>query len=278
MTTGLSNVPSRIGSAMLASMLAAGTAAAQTAAPPPQEHDTTALAKQTQNPVGDLVSVPFQFNFNTGGDLEDRTFLNVNVQPVMPFRVTDRWNVIARTIVPLDSMPGEADTRFSGVGDIQQQIFITPAKPGGLIWGLGPTFSFPTATSSPVETGTWGGGFAAVVVKMTGPFVLGGLVSQIWPMTDAGGDPETNLLTMQPAVNYNIRDGWAMSFSPIITANWNAPAGNEWTVPLGVGITKTTVFNRRPMNIGVTYYYNLKRSDGAAGQQLRFTISLLYPK
>jgi len=265
--------------ALVGVLLTGATSPAHTQAPASAPvHDVTALARETQNPVGSLISVPMQFNFNTGGDLEDRAFFNLNLQPVIPFKLSTNWNVIARTIVPLDSLPGPDQTRFSGVGDIQQQIFITPAKPGGLIWGLGPTFSFPTATSSPVETGTWGGGFAAVVVKMTGPFVLGGLVSQIWPMTDAGGDPETNLLTMQPAVNYNIRDGWAMSFSPIITANWNAPAGNEWTVPLGVGITKTTVFNRRPMNIGVTYYYNLKRSDGAAGQQLRFTISLLYPK
>jgi hypothetical protein len=68
-----------------------------------------------------------------------------------------------------------------------------------------------------------------------------------------------------------------MSFSPAITANRDASAGNQWTVPLGLGITKTTVFNGRPMNVGLTYYGNVKRPDGAAGEQLRFSISLLYP-
>lgn len=95
--------------------------------------DATALAKQSQNPVGTLVSVPLQFNFNTGGDLDERTFLNVNVQPVIPFKLTDRWNVIARAIVPLDSVPGEAGIRFSGVGDIQLQTFVTPAVPLAII-------------------------------------------------------------------------------------------------------------------------------------------------
>jgi hypothetical protein len=90
---------------------------AQQAAPPPAPAvDATALAKQSQNPVGSLVSVPFQFNFNTGGDLGERTFLNVNFQPVIPFRLTDRWNVIARTIVPLESVPGEAGTRSPRTG------------------------------------------------------------------------------------------------------------------------------------------------------------------
>ena len=241
-------------------------------------HDVNALAKETQNPVGSLISVPIQFNFNTGGDLEDRTFFNLNFQPVIPIRGSQNWNVIVRTIVPLNSFPGPDGTRYTGVGDIQEQIFVTPAKPGGIIWGVGPTFSFPTATAAPAETGTWAAGATGVVVKSTGPFVLGGLISQLWPLHDAGEEPETDLLTLQPFVNFNLGHGWAMSFSPLMTANWDAEEGNEWTVPLGMGLTRTTVFNRRPMNLGVTYYYDVERPDGAAGQQLRFVVSLLYPR
>jgi hypothetical protein len=107
--------------------------------------------------------------------------------------------------------------------------------------------------------------------------VLGGVVSQIWPLADAGGEPETDLFTLQPFINCNFGEGWAASCAPIITANWNGPDGNQWTVPLGAGITRTTVFNRRPMSVGVQYYYNVERPDGAAGQQLRFIIALLYP-
>jgi hypothetical protein len=247
-------------------------------APAAPAHDATALAKATQNPVGDLISIPLQFNLNTGGDLEDRTLLNLNVQPVLPFKLTDDVNVIARTIVPVNSFPGPEGLRYSGIGDIQQQIFLTPSKPGAIIWGVGPAFSLPTATATPSETGTWAAGPTAVVLKMTGPFVLGALISQLWPMADAGGEPETDLFTLQPFVNYNFGHGWALSFSPIITANWDAPEGNEWTVPLGLGLTRTTVFNRRPMNIGVSYYYNVERPDGGPGQQLRFIIALLYPK
>jgi hypothetical protein len=61
------------------------------------------------------------------------------------------------------------------------------------------------------------------------------------------------------------------------SANWDASGGNEWTVPLGIGLVRTTVFNRRPMNIGVQYYYNVERPDGSAAQQLRFIVVLLYP-
>ncbi len=262
---------------LLAALVVVMVRPAHGQSPAPVAHDVTALAKETQNPVSSLISVPFQFNFNTGGDLEERTFLNLNVQPVIPFQLSANWKIIARTIVPLDSFPTSDGERSSGVGDIQEQIFITPARPGGIIWGVGPALGLPTATTSHAETGTWAGGVTGVVVKTAGAFVLGGLVSQLWPLADAGGDPETNLLTIQPFVNYNFGAGWALSFSPLISANWAAPDGNEWTVPLGFGLTRTTVFNHRPMNVGVQYYYNVERPDGAAGQQLRFVIALLYP-
>ena len=84
-------------------------------------------------------------------------------------------------------------------------------------------------------------------------------------------------MTVQPFVNYNFEKGWYVHTSPIITANWNASSGNEWTVPLGFGLSRTTVFNRRPMTLGVQYYYNVKRPDSVAATQLRFVVALLYP-
>jgi hypothetical protein len=128
------------------------------------------------------------------------------------------------------------------------------------------------------ETGSWALGPGGVVVKNAGPWVLGGLIQQFWTIADTGGDPEINLFVVQPFVNYNFGGGWAVAFAPLMTANWNASSGNEWTVPLGAGITRTTVFNRRPMSLGVQYYYNVERPDGAPAQQLRFVVSFLYPR
>lgn len=261
--------------AVAAVTLAHAAAAAGQAAP---EHDASALAKTSQNPVGDLVSLPFQFNFNNGGDLEDATFLNLNFQPVIPFRLNDDWSVIARTIVPVDSLPGPEGTRFSGVGDIQEQLFFTPAKPGGIIWGVGPVFSLPTSTVAPLQTGSWAAGPGAVIVKMAGPFVAGGLINQYWTFADSGNEVETNLFLFQPFINFNFGQGWALAFAPVITANWDADAGEQWTVPLGMGISRTTVFNSRPMTLGVQYYYNVERPTGQGASQLRIAVSLLYPK
>jgi hypothetical protein len=251
---------------------------AQQTTPPPAE-DMTALAKKTQNPVGDVTSVPFQFNFNTGGGFQNQTLLNVNIQPVIPFKANERWSIIARTILPINSVPiPDGTMRSSGVGDIQQELFFTPAVPGKIIWGAGPLFSLPTSTVSGSETGAWGMGPAGVVLSMKGPFVFGALVTQTWTIAHADTYTEINQLLLQPTLNYNFGHGWALSVAPVITANWKAASGEQWTVPMGFGITRTVVFNGRPMSLGVSYYDNVKGPEAGPGQLLRFSISLLYPR
>jgi hypothetical protein len=137
--------------------------------------------------------------------------------------------------------------------------------------------SVPTATASSASTGSWAAGPVAVALTIAGPWVVGGLINNVWTFSDNGGAPEVNQFTFQPLINYNFGKGWAVSYSPIITANWDAPSGEEWTVPLGGAITKTTAFNGRPLSLGVHYYHNLDHPTAAAADLFRLQISFLYP-
>jgi hypothetical protein len=262
--------------ACLAAALLAGTAAAQREAEPPAA-DASALAKQTQNPVGDLVSVPFQLNFSTGGDLSDRTSLVLNVQPVVPVSLTPAWNVILRTIFPFVDAPAPAAARERGLADVQAQLFFTPKRPGAVIWGAGPVLSLPVATADAVRTGSWAAGPTAVVLAMPGPFVLGVLASQLWTFEDAGGSPEVDQLLVQYFVNYNLPRGWAIVTAPSITASWDAPSGERWTVPFGIGLSKTTALGKQPLSLGAQYYYGVERPAGTGASLVRLSISLLFP-
>ena len=242
------------------------------------EDQATQLAKKSQNPISDLTAIPVQFNFNTGGGFGGQTFFNLTVQPVIPVKgVLEDWNIVTRTIVPYVSIPGAGGTRQSGLGDIQFQSILTPAQSGRIIWGVGPTFSFPTATASSASTGSWGMGPIAVALTMRGPWVVGGLFYNVWTISDNGGAPEVNQFTFQPLVNYNFGKGWAVATSPIFSANWEAPSGEEWTVPLGASITKTTSFNGRAMSLGIHYYHNVDHPAASAADLLRLQISFLYP-
>ena len=263
-------------STTLTALLALG-ATVRVAAQAKPGDQPTALAKATQNPVADLVSLPFQFNFNTGGGLGDQTSFTLNFQPVIPVKgLIPNWTIISRTVIPYASVPA-GTTRQHGLGDIQGQFFVTPARSGKVIWAVGPVISFPTATAEILTTGSWAIGPTALILESTGPYVFGALINNLWTFADDGGEPEFNQFLLQPFINYNFGEGWALTFSPNITANWDAPDGEKWTVPLGIGFSKVTVFNGRPMSLGAVYYHNVEHPTTGAANLFRITVSLLYP-
>ena len=82
--------------------------------------DADELSKQPSNPVADLASVPLQINWENGVGPDDEVRLVTNFQPVAPFRLSERWNLIGRMIVPFIQQPSLAPgaPSTSGTGDI----------------------------------------------------------------------------------------------------------------------------------------------------------------
>src|SRR5690242_10154025 len=66
---------------------------------------TAELQKQTQNPVSSLISIPFQNNVNFPVGQYSRVQDVLNIQPVVPIRVSEDWNVITRWIAPVIYQP-----------------------------------------------------------------------------------------------------------------------------------------------------------------------------
>jgi len=179
--------------------------------------------------------------------------------------------------VPYMSLPTSRGGRRTGVGNIQQQYYWTLAHPGEAIWGAGPVLSFPTATLDDVATSDWAAGPAFVVVRNSGAFLAGTLINQLWTYAGDRENQKINQLTVQPFVNYNMRDGWALTFSPILTANWSGDTGEEWTIPLGGGFSKVTTVGSQPISVGAQYYSNIVRPTAAGANLLRLQVNLLYP-
>ena len=207
--------------------------------------DQADLAKAAQNPVAAMISLPFQNNTLFGVDPDDDVANVLNIQPVIPFTVGD-WNIINRTIVPVIYLPditaglpelpeGVNGGSTFGLGDINTSFYFSPAKPGPIIWGIGPSLTFPSATDENIGTQKWSAGPAAVALAQPGSWVIGSLVRQLWSFAGDGDRQDVSQLLIQPFVNYNMEDGWYLVSSPIITANWEADSDDTWTVPLGGG-------------------------------------------
>jgi hypothetical protein len=185
---------------LLASPAAAQPAGSSQPAPPDQQAD---LARKLVNPVSDLVSVPFQFNWEQNVGPDDETRFILNVQPVMPFSISSNWNVIARVIVPFVSQPRLFDggTPAFGVSDVLTSLFFSP-KSGGLIWGVGPAISLPSTSIPTLGTGKWSAGPTVVVLKQTGPWTLGALWNQVWSFAGNDARDDVNQMFLQPFLAY----------------------------------------------------------------------------
>lgn len=236
------------------------------------------LASKIQNPIASLISVPFQNNadFNTGAF--DRTRNTLNIQPVIPFSLGENMNLITRTIIPIISQPlGENDSEF-GLGDINLSLFLTSAKPSKVIFGGGIALGIPTASNFVLGSEKWSAGPSVVALIQPKGWTIGALAQNTWSYAGAEERGDVNFFFSQVFVTKNLEKGWYINSAPVITANWKASSGNQWTVPLGAGFGKLFRLGKLPINAQTGYYFNAVKPDGGPNSQFRFQVVLLFPK
>ena len=246
--------------------------------------DAAALARAAQNPVADMVSLPFQLNWNFDVGPLEKSQQVLNIQPVVPLSLNDDWNVITRTIVPVISQPAfsPGQSRKNGLGDVNLTAFFSPKAPtsSGWIWGAGPAVIMDTATADNLGQGAWSLGPSAVALKMTKDWVVGAVASNVWSVTEDSGRASVNQFLIQPFVNYNFptKPGRYLTFSPVITSNWEADSGQKWTVPLGLGIGQVMKIGKQPVNLQLAGFYNVVRPDQASRWSMRAQFVFMFPK
>jgi opacity protein-like surface antigen len=245
----------------------------------PEARDTEALARASQNPIANMISLPFQNNSNFNSGPFNRMQDILNIQPVIPMPLGSDWNVISRTIVPLMSQPDPVfDSSTNGIGDITQSLFLSPSHPGELIWGVGPVYTFPSASDAILGTGKVLAGPTVVGLVTPGHWVIGVLANNQWSVAGDPNRKSVNAFLAQPFINYNMAGGWFLTSSPIITADWLAPSGQQWTVPVGGGFGRVFKIDGQAYNASIAGYYNAVRPDNTSNWQLRVQFALLFPK
>ena len=237
------------------------------------------LAQQLSNPVASLISVPFQFNWDEGyGPNDDGSRLTTNFQPVVPISLNARWNLISRTIVPLtyqeDIVPG---TSQSGLGDVLQSFFLSPAAPtaGGLTWGFGPVFLLPTGQDG-LGADQFAAGVTGVALEVVGPWTIGTLANHLWDVGGGDGGTDISGTFVQPFFSYTTPGAWSYTINSETTYNWLT---DEASVPVNLVVSKLTKIAGQPVSIGGGIRYWLDGPDaGPEGLGFRFIVTFLYPK
>ena len=243
------------------------------------------LAKKLNNPVADLISVPIQNNWDFGIGPAHAMKYTANIQPVIPVSISEDWNLIIRTIVPviyqeaLDNRPGapaSVGQSHAGLGDTTQSFFFSPKAPvGGWILGFGPVGYYPTATTSYLGAGQWGAGPTIVALRQEHGFTYGILANQIWSFAGQQGRTEINATFLQPFVSFTTKTYTTIGMNTETTYDWQA---EQATVPLNFFVTQLVKIGKQPIAFEAGYRYYVNKPDGGPDWGLRFAVTFLFPK
>jgi hypothetical protein len=249
------------------------------AARAPERHDDpdTDLAKKVENPIADLISVPFN-NYSTFDYGGRGTFNLLEIQPVIPIHLTPDWNVITRTVLPVAWTPdlSPVPTVPVGIAPTDFSAFLTPKnETNGWLWGVGPVVQVPTISSADLGSNLWGGGPTAIVVHTGDRIVGGALVNTIWSFGGTKGLNSYNTSLFEPFINYNFGHGWFVYSDPNIVANWQA-RGTKWTVPLGGGAGRIVRVGKLPIKLSAGLFYNVVQPISGGRWVLNTQLTLIF--
>jgi len=264
--------------AILVGIFLAGAAFAEDE-PPAASEDTAELAKKLQNPIAALISVPFQSNFEWGAGQGSKGFRYlVNVQPVIPISISENWNVISRTIVPIIHQTDTiGPTTQDGLGDIVQSLFFSPKAPGpgGIICGAGPVLQFPSATNDFLGAGKFGVGPTAVALRQASGWTYGALVNHVWSVAGDEDRAHVSQTFLQPFVSYTTKTYTSFGFQTESAYDWTQ---TKWTVPLIAPVSQVLKIAGQPISLQLAPKWYAEGPTAAPDWGIRFAFIFLFPK
>jgi hypothetical protein len=235
------------------------------------------LSKEVANPLADIISIPFQNNLNGNYGPFNRNLNVLNIQPVYPFL---EGKLITRTIIPIVRIPDftqEQGVSSSGLADIVLTAFYSIEGKGPMM-GIGPVLEIPTGGA---ERGSqkWSAGPSFLILVDPGDWTLGALINNTWSFAGNDSREKVNHMLINLFIVKQLGDGWYVNSAPIITADWTAPDGDKWIVPLGAGGGKLMYLGGKlPVNLQTQMYYNVVRPDFGPAWQWRFQLQIILPK
>ena len=232
------------------------------------------LAKQTQNPIASLISVPLQSNwdFNIGPTNNNTNYL-MNVQPVIPISISDGYNLIIRTILPIKA--NEFPSSVAGLGDVLQSFFFSPKQPlDGWIIGAGPAVLYPSATDKTLGGGKWGMGPTVVFLKQQSGWTYGMLSNHIWSFAGVSDRSDVNSTYLQPFLTYTNKSHTSFSVNSESTYDWEH---RQWTVPFNFLVTQLLRIGGHPLTLQIGPRYYADKPTGGPDWGVRFAVTFLFP-
>lgn len=287
--------------------LVVGNAAAQTTQNPlpvdesnlpDNQKSVTEVNKELSNPISSIWALQIQENtyFIHPGieDKSSRNAVNVQFQPVLPLALTDDWNLITRPVFQIvNSVPVPVPTRVTtavgvvtsavpagriyqatGFGDTILATLLSPSPKlaGPWLLGAGPTFIFPTATTTNVGQKKWQLGPGGVFGYLGEHYIIG-VFPQQWFSVGGNGSKQTSQMNVQYFASYFLPHGWSVGTSPNVLINWYASNENKVTFPIGLNVSKVQKLGILPVKFQVQGQY-MPVSPSVFGQRWNIQVAI----
>lgn len=246
-----------------------------TPAPSPAALSDQALAIAVHNPFEDFIKVPIESDTGFQLGRSHKVGDEVNIEPLLPFSLNADWDLFARPSLTIAYSPTPHEQ--SGLEDLQTSFFLSPAKNSTWVWGVGPIFGFPTASSSELGSGRWSAGPTAALVYSEGPWLNAILTDQLMSFAGNRKRGSVNQTYIEPVISYNFESGWYADVDPQMTFDWTADAANAWTIPMGADVGKAFNLGSQSLSLQVGAYDLLKRPDGDPQWIMRVSVTFLFP-
>lgn len=244
-----------------------------------QQEDDAELAKQLSNPIASLISLPLQNNVDYGIGSNNGTRNTMNIQPVVPIKLSNNLNLIGRMVLPVVTqynITSEGDKQ-NGLSDAVLSAFISPSKSkNGFTWGVGPVFLIPTGTNDYLTTKKFGVGPTAVALRQSNGWTYGALANQIWSVAGSSKRDDVSQMFFQPFVTYNWKSGAGVGCNMELTENWKGNTTTVWLNPIISGVTS---LGKQKISLVLGPRFNLAAPDGQkADWGWRAVLIFLFPK
>ncbi|KRB54680.1 hypothetical protein [Flavobacterium sp. Root186] len=234
------------------------------------------LADKLANPVASLISVPLQNNLTYGIGPYNGSKYQINIQPVIPFKLSDNLNLITRYILPVvdqQDVIGENTHEF-GLSDATVTAFFAP-KTKGIILGVGPAFLVPTATEKFLGTEKFGVGPSVLVMHQGKGLSIGFIANQIWSVAGNEDRADFNQFYTQIFLTHSYKSGASLGITSEITQNWE---GNTTLITLSPNVGAITKLGGQTMQFAVMPLIPIVgHSDIRPDWGLRAVVAFVFP-
>lgn len=234
------------------------------------------LADKLANPVASLISVPLQNNLTYGIGPYNGSKYQINIQPVIPFKLSENLNLITRYILPVvdqQDVIAENSHEF-GLSDATVTAFFAP-KTKGIILGVGPAFLVPTATEKFLGTEKFGVGPSVLVMHQGKGLSIGFIANQIWSVAGNENRADFNQFYTQIFLTHSYKSGASLGITSEITQNWE---GNTTLITLSPNVGAITKLGGQTMQFAVMPLIPIVgHSDIRPDWGLRAVVAFVFP-